>query len=206
MRFKLIVLGLAMTLVLSSILLIIELRRNYQVNIKKNTVTQEWQEIQRNQKESQKLRDEAGGLGAKLAGIQKRVPYNSDDPLELLKDTVLLGGKYGVKNLEIVYEKIQNGSAFSNDETIRKDFLPFTRSMETRAARIPLDNSPVKIKTMAVRIDFDCEFTHLVGYLKEIMSFERVISIKKLEIKRLKEIIPRQKVLLEFNTYTFVVP
>lgn len=213
------IIGIIATFLLFSILFFIfEFRENVRLKKELAEKTQKVREIKEAKEEVDSLQKEIIGLKLEAVQIERKIPYNEDQPLKLIRKLILLGSKRDLKNLEIFPgegEKEGPAQAPGSPDSGGMGMAPpsgvgeapesTSPSQAGQPSQSPLSSTTnLEVKPLAIKMTFECEFSHLVSFLREILNLERLVSVEEIKIERSEKILPYQKVTLKLVTYTFL--
>lgn len=211
-HFNLIISFIGIILITLLSLFILEFKKNINLKEKKNQKVAILKEAKRAKEMLEKVQEEISYLGLEAAEIEKMIPEKEKQPLELIRRLTALGNKYGLKKIEFIYKKRETHSVSqllekSNLSLPEQASLPQNVSSSLEKQNFSKSSLPEKeslfLKPINFQMNFECNFFSLLSFLEKINSLERIITIKKITIRREEKTLPLQKVSLSLTVYTF---
>lgn len=219
--FKFAVVIIGILFLLSVLLFIFEFRETFRLKKEIAEKTARIREVEEAREEIDNLQKDIIGLKLESARIEKRIPYNEEQPLKLIRELTLLGSEAGLRNLEFFSGEERRegllpespGSTMGGEDSggttsqsdVREDSDTTSSQQVDQTSQPALSSeSSLQVKPLSIKMTFECEFPRLISFLKEISELERLVSIEQIKIERSEKILPRQKVTLKLVAYTFL--
>jgi len=182
-RFKLVFFLTILFVIVFSFLFLGEYNRNLSLRRELKEKSKELKEAEEMRKKIEELERSKKEQLLRLKELERRLPERLNE-VSLMREITSLAIHFGVRNIEFVPLVAKN-----DVESQRNLAIPFYVN---------------NVRPHMFRINMEIEFPYLVSFLKNMMNMERVISVESIEIKREKNIVPRQKVSLDIVSYTFI--
>jgi|GEM_PF-2972406 Tfp pilus assembly protein PilO len=170
------------------VLFFMEFRKNSNLKAELETKTARIVEAKEAKSKTEKLQSEISELHNIMVRIEEKIPQDEGIPLDLMRKISLLADNLGFKKIEYQY-LAKSGGITQVKVSAGNDLVPSAGS---------------EAKPLRIAMSFECQFTKLAVFLRNISKLERLVLLEKLTVARVPEINPRQRVSLELTTYTFV--
>jgi len=132
--------------------------------------------------------------------LERRIPFNEKHPFNLMKLLSKAGGEAGLR--KIVFKMNHN---FGQADDSGMPFQPGAGGAVPQVQQTQGDQlSEFSPNPENIFLIFEGTFPQTMAFIKKITSWERVVTVQGIEIKREEKILPYQKVSLSLRAYTFV--
>jgi len=156
--------------------------------------------------------------------FSRTIPLNEKEPLELIKELMLLAKDMQITNpsFSIKKRKMVNLPQLQSFISSLSEYESTTISKVSSQAGASTSKSEASMSAgmqgdlssqekpglyfFPIRMDLEADFSNLLKFLNKILSLKRVITIEDMKIARSSDISPRQKITLTIYSYTLVSP
>ena len=212
-HFKFIVWTASFFLIISSGTLFLEYKETSRTRKELKNKSQKLQELNKAERKIKFLKKKKISLHLEKMNLEEQIPLNKVESLSSIKNITVLAAKSGIKKIEFISSQETEDKKMGTF-SLRKSFSgsslqngssAFTSS-STQSFRgtASVSNNLFIIRPRFIQVNLECNYSNLVSFLREVLKLKRITSIESIKIKRMKNILPRQKVTLNLVTYTFV--
>ncbi len=129
--------------------------------------------------------------------LSKKIPFHETQPLATIKELTVLARQRRLVNVSFICpDRTASGQSQITSSPAVAAGSPFAAPASPSAAS-------GEINPLEFSMTCECDFRQLLGFLEDISSLERLVSVRSIRVSRNQTIIPKQKVTFELTSYTF---
>ena len=164
--------------VVSFLLFVVQLRINAPLKEelgKRKAEKKDAEDSVRYLKELEKKRED---LDAREEDVYAIIPLNEQKPITLIKDLIALS------------KELHLGAFTIADQPLEDEFDKKSKKKK-------------EYRHSVLKVGFEADFQQVMLFLQRLSQFKRLAYPKEINMERIEEILPRQKVTLQIVTYSF---
>lgn len=178
--------------------LIVEVMRNGRLKEEKTKKEEQVAETENAQKQLERFEEEVKKLEAKAKYIENRIFKDNKMPVKLIKELTVLGNEAGFGKIEFIYKSKKEKDA---------DKMKGVGEQAIQAqARLPANQQrdSALVEPLFITMSFEGDYISLISFLKKVFELDTLAVVKNIKVNRVKKLLPRQEISVEFSAYAFV--
>ena len=180
-----------------------------------NQKKEELTKIQETQQKLDSVEKEVVHLKKEQESVHDMVSLNETTPLKLIKTLTLLGAELGLEKMEFTPEEKKEENNIVPPPPPKNTSATTGAGMQGMTAgsqapgpasgnQVKSSNDPLMVNPIFIRMTFEAPYPQVFLFLEKLQALKRVVSVEDIQVNRVENISPYQKVTLKLVAYTLI--